>query len=125
MEKIEEMFSSIFESIIKNENEKKLAKTKEFADQLKNHICNPTKPDVFSAIIRYEFSNVLDALAAHMHEQDSTAENYQRLNFLYTNYDFLSAHINKLIIRRCNSSGVYDKSSHILSIYKKFLLSEI
>lgn len=119
---MKEIISEIINSIL-DENEKTQEDIlKSTVIKLKNNSIDMSDPDHFYTMFMFPMQEASSALAKNLHENSVDKKNSPKLDFLFTNYGFLSSHIEKLISIRCGSSCVCDCSRHILHVYKNFLL---
>lgn len=79
-------------------------------------------PETFYVVLMFQIHQIMDSVAEIFHELSS--DNY-KVNFIFTNYNFLESNIEKLIEEKTGTSMyVADKSRHIISLYLKYLLTE-
>lgn len=122
---MKEAINTIINSLLDADEKEQEETLKSVLDKLKEDSVDMSDPDHFYTMFMFPMLNASSVLAKNLHESPIDKKNSFKLDFLFTNYGFLSAHIEKLIESRCGQSCVCDCSRHILSVYRNFLLNGI
>ncbi|MDF2880180.1 MAG: hypothetical protein K0R54_737 [Clostridiaceae bacterium] len=123
-EKLEECIKGMFDSIIKEDNEKFGRLIMDSLESLKNSGYNFSNPESFNSMIISKFNRGLNSLANGIHDLPSLEiKDTNKPNFIYLNYNFLEQNIRNLCVLREGNSCCADKSRAILKMYLKYSLT--
>lgn len=117
--------NEIINSILKDNEKEQEDIIRSVLEKMQESLIDMSDPDHFYTMFIFPLQNASSVLAKNLHENPIDKKNSFKLDFLFTNYGFLSSHIEKLISSRCGSCCVCDCSRNILNIYKTFLLTNI
>ena len=109
---------NILESILNADSEKVKKDVKELEEALEQTKYDFHDADAYDTIFVYQIRKIIRGIAdKHIGFEDTSG----KAEFIYTNCNFVSSHIRKLLEMRTNGSCSADKTRTIISAYLKYL----
>ena len=115
---MEKELKNILESILNEDSEKVKKDVKELEEALEQTKYDFHDADVYDTIFVYQIRKIIREIANKYIGFEDTSG---KAEFIYTNYNFVSSHIRKLLEMRTNGSCSADKTRTIISAYLKYL----
>ena len=113
------VIKDIFEGILSGISKKTLEKYPELIKSLKEI----ESPEDFNLSFMYPVGNCLSEsikLKIAVNKSPSVRDAQSKIYFIYLNYDFVKAHIEKIVIALEGTACSADKSRYILNAYEKY-----
>jgi hypothetical protein len=121
-DEISEVLGSLFEGIVKNQEDEAREKFGAVIEALKASPYGLKSAEHFNTMVMYQVKKVLGYAGLELAGQPADPKHKSAIKFLYTNYDFLEHQVRGLFQKLEGSSCCADKSRYILKIYKQYLL---
>ena len=115
---MEKELKNILESILNEDSEKVKKDVKELEETLEQTKYDFHDADIYDTIFVYQIRKIIKGIANKYIGFEDTSG---KAEFIYTNYNFVSSHIRKLLEMRTNGSCSADKTRTIISAYLKYL----
>ena len=109
---------NVIEAILTQDAEKNAAAVYALKNSINQSPYDFNDPNVYDTMFVYQIRKIIRGIANKYIGFEDTSG---KAEFIYTNYNFVSSHIRKLLKMRVNGSCSTDKTRTIISVYLKYL----